>query len=706
VTESLNSTTPHPINTSKDARTTGEHVRSPPHTSTPHTTTTTTSTATQEASGDNNTTPKRNVTVGDRKRHLMMDTWDEYPTMEDLEADSYYIIHRCSTCKQKCGLRDALRPRYCYCDRACLQLGDCCLDYEASCLSGPTVSRKNYGDILRSRKSPTAKCVNIPQETENQETLMVVSSCGNEIMTTTDNMTLNRCERPFATNEGLVAVIPVIFQDVIYSNKYCAICNNPGENLTDMITAGVAFTCSEYECEVKFDLSNFYYLFQGNHRYTCRLEGECNAALVDPQFDFNYLQTSCQKYRAPILHSPSSTFHSNPHCALCSGFDVYDIKCSTPEDMSCSLRWLCEATFGRMSNFEKMIIPEAADIAEPQINASNWCAGDRMFDHNNMICPLTCPAGHVEGTAVKYNVDEVPVVMSWRNTYSADIGWSVILTLIGNCLSMACLAFTMTTYCMFEEIRSRAGKCVMNLCGALFFAQLSFQVSDAFLSYSEACTTVAVFQHYIWLVVFLWMNVLAFDISCTFADLKPSSNVPNASRLRAFALYAWGLPAVFVGVCLVLDLYTKLPFSYGSKNMCWIVNGRAVLYFFGAPIAAVITANAVLFVRTAVALRRTMSTASRARPPKQQRSTFVIYLRLTSLMGFVWLFGFLANVDGLGFLYYPFILCNTLQGVFICVSFTLTPTVRRLWRDWHNTNRCKDTSETYTTTSEHCNTRL
>ena len=582
-----------------------------------------------------------------------------------------------------------------------------------------------------------------------------------------------------------------------------------------------------------------------------------------------------------------------------------------------------------------MIIPEAADIAEPHINASNWCVGDRMFDHNNMVCPLTCPAGHVslrdkhcarlnvtvpqilsrkrdvriyvvistenmkfrhvdqkqileyirvdfvenstrcnackafkvwnnwdevisntstcwfqetlsrnfgcvvnevdrfirywevdsrinifvlnhdtndisgscsngspkiqrdlvfpsdgtcldkldctfqvESTAFRYNVNEVPVVMSWRNTYSADIGWSetstamvcepdvfscdtvtfqadeyinegeslvlnggtshevkilernvlrldsnaivlcasllfnlstiisinlddnephipvqVILTLIGNCLSMACLAFTMTTYFMFEEIRSLAGKCVMNLCGALFFAQLSFQVSDAFLSYSEACTAVAVFQHYIWLVVFLWMNVLAFDISCTFADLKPSSNVPNASRLLAFALYAWGLPAVFVAVCLVLDLYTKLPFSYGSENMCWIVDGRAVLYVFGSPIAAVITANAVLFVRTVVALRRAMSTASRARPPKQQRSTFVIYLRLTSLMGFMWLFGFLANVDGLGFLYYPFILCNTFQGVFICVSFTLTPTVRRLWRDWRNTNRCRNTSE-------------
>ena len=291
---------------------------------------------------------------------------------------------------------------------------------------------------------------------------------------------------------------------------------------------------------------------------------------------------------------------------------------------------------------------------------------------------------------------------------NTQISVQVIVTLTGNFLSMACLAFTMTTYCMFAEIRTRAGKCVMNLCGALFFAQLSFQVSDAFLPYSEACTTVAVFQHYMWLVVFLWMNVLAFDISCTFADLKPSSSVPNTSRLRAFALYAWGLPAVFVGVCLVLDLYTNLPISYGSKNMCWIVDGRAVLFVFGSPVAAVITANAVLFVRTVVAIRSTLSTASRARPPKQQRSTFVIYLRLTSLMGFMWLFGFLANVDVLNFLYYPFILCNTLQGVFICVSFTLTPTVRKRWQDLRsrNRNRKEISTSSTATPSELCDNSL
>ena len=971
VTESLPNTTSQSISTDKDAitdtdtkvlvtqsfhkyaGTTDQNVRNPPSTNSSDTTTSIISTITQEASGDNNTTHQSKKTVDDWIRHVKIHT-RYVPTIEEEEAHAYNIIHNCSTCEHKCGLRKSQRPSECYCDKACVQLGDCCIDYEASCLSGPNVTSKNYADILSSRKPRAAKCVEIGQDGGNKVTLLVVSSCGNELMKTTDDATVNRCERTFLIKKDLTYVIPVMFRDVIYRNKYCAICNNPGENLSDMATVGVVFTCSDYyhECEIKFNLSKLYNLIQDSHRYICQMEGECIAAYVDPQFDFDYLRTTCQKYRAYIRQYPSYSYHSNPHCSICSGFDfgAFDIRCDSPFEWENPPRWVSKKTFVvRMTNFE-LSNPEISNIAKPQNNTNNWCFGDRVFDHNNVVCPLTCPAGHVglrdkrcarlnvtvpqmlsgkhdvrtyvvistenkrfrhvdqehvindigvdvvvnsircklckafkvwdnwdevisktstcwfqetmsrnfgyvvdkvyrfirnrniisrhinifvlnlgendtsrsclegspkiqrdlvfpsdetcldkfgctfqvDSTSRVYTVTEVPVIMSWRNNRSAYAGWTdslaalvcepdifscdtvtfqageyidmgeslvlyggtsleviihernilrldsnaivlcasllfnltgiginhydnntqisvqVIVTLTGNCLSMACLAFTMITYCMFAEIRTRAGKCVMNLCGALFFAQLSFQVSDAFLPYSEACTAVSVFQHYTWLVVFLWMNVLAFDISCTFAELKPSSNVSNLFRLRAFALYAWGLPAVFVAVCLVLDLYTNLPFSYGSKNMCWIADDRAVLYVFGSSVAAVITANAVLFVRTVVALRRTLSTASRARPPKQQRSTFVIYVQLTSLMGFMWLFGFLANVDVLSFLYYPFILCNTLQGVFICVSFTLTPTVRRRWNELRcgSRNRKEMSTSSNATSSELCDARL
>ncbi|KAI0214621.1 hypothetical protein LSAT2_000266, partial [Lamellibrachia satsuma] len=227
------------------------------------------------------------------------------------------------------------------------------------------------------------------------------------------------------------------------------------------------------------------------------------------------------------------------------------------------------------------------------------------------------------------------------NQWEGDI--KGILTLVGNIFSMICLAFTMVTYCLFPSLRNVPGKSVMQLTMALFLAQLSFQVSATLVSYREACTVAGALQHYAWLAAFLWMNVLAYNICVTFVYLVPSTDIANTARLRAFALYAWGLPAVFVAVCLSIDFGTELPFNYGGKITCFIVGHNAVVYYFATPLAVIITANIVFFVRTIFALRSAMSLGNQARNSQQRRNTFVIYVRLTSLMGFTWLFGFLAN---------------------------------------------------------------
>ncbi|RWR98403.1 hypothetical protein B4U79_05848, partial [Dinothrombium tinctorium] len=38
-------------------------------------------------------------------------------------------------------------------------------------------------------------------------------------------------------------------------------------------------------------------------------------------------------------------------------------------------------------------------------------------------------------------------------------------------------------------------------------------------------------------------------------------------------------------------------------------------------------------------------------------------------MGFTWAFGFIASFTGITYLWYPFIIFNGLQGVFIFLSF-------------------------------------
>ena len=234
VTAALYKTSPPSVNTGKDGSTAHENERS--HPSTGIATTTTPSTATRAAYGDKNTTKRTNDTV-DNWTTSTVNATHKPPTLKELEVKFFDKI--CSTsCVDKCD--EQQWSRECYCDRACVQLGDCCLDYEASCLSGPNVTRSNYADIVRSRKPRAAKCVDIPLE-EKRDQLLIVSSCGG--VTSTDTVTVDLCERPSLMNKTLTTESPVMFRNVIYRNTYCAVCNNPGDNLTDLMTADAACNC-------------------------------------------------------------------------------------------------------------------------------------------------------------------------------------------------------------------------------------------------------------------------------------------------------------------------------------------------------------------------------------------------------------------------------------------------------------------------------
>ena len=945
-------------------------IRTPTIVNSPDIATTTTLSGTRSQYDDANNTRKINETGGGGTA--------PFTDLHQGLQDEFYEKICKTTCEQNCDNREPQGSAMCYCDWACIHLGDCCLDYEAACLSGPNVTVKNYADILRNRTSPSANCYIIIEETRTNElrnrSLLVVTSCGRTFPTDRKSSLIDLCERLPVGNKTLASELLIMFRDVIYRNRYCAICNNPDEQLTDIITVSAAIYCENVtefaymqryhgdtgedidisNCDIRLNLSNFDNQHNHTSRYRCMMDGTaidtCDANRSVPVLDFDYLQVTCHKYHAYISHIGPGTTYSNPHCAMCNGVaDINGTECGmyVPQvSHSSTPPPIAGLSFVRIINFDE------------RFRITITCIGDSVFDHTTGDCVTpTCPAGHVMlrdkgctaldvnfpqifsaagdiriyfvivseyqfsrdvyqkiisdtgigivgdsfkvdtcdsftvwdnwdaimsinsfcciqetlsrnlnevvfrvqllkthigyslpfynvsgitmcvfnqdvsdisrrrtclrgspkirhdlvflgdkfsphtfpstflvmSTSQEYNVTEVPILVSWTSSKLTDSGWNKsnnalvcepdimscdtvtfqadeytamggsiviyeatpqevtipernvlhldsnaivfcssllsnmtgvlysnnadsfvewILSVIGSALSMVCLILTITTYCMFEQIRTRAGKCVMNLCVALFFAQLSFHISDTFVPYHEACAAIAAFQHYFWLVAFLWMNVLAFDISCTFADLKPSNVATDTNRLRFFAVYAWGFPAVFIAVCLVLDHTSNLPFCYGSSTMCWITGHRAVVYYFATPLAVVITANAMLFVRTVVGLRRALSIASKARQPRQQRNTFVIYVRLTSLMGFTWLFGFLANIDVLSFLSYPFILCNTCQGVFVGVSFALTPTVQRHWRDWFKAKQNKNTSDisivspSATSVFEKCDTRL
>ena len=218
----------------------------------------------------------------------------------------------------------------------------------------------------------------------------------------------------------------------------------------------------------------------------------------------------------------------------------------------------------------------------------------------------------------------------------------------------------------------------MNLSVSLFLAQLLFEVGP-WVEIGVTCKVVASIEHYTWLVAFCWMNILAFDVYRTFGRPNKVGMVSKAN-FCLYMLYGWFVPLVIVGICLLLHLATGLNFQYEHDNTCWIT-GYSLLYGFVVPLGLIILVNIVFFICTLVGLAQTMKETQRANESRSEKERLVLYVKLSSLMGFTWVFGFLANIHVLWFLRYLFIACNTLQGVFICMSFVLTSKVHKMYKE-------------------------
>ena len=263
---------------------------------------------------------------------------------------------------------------------------------------------------------------------------------------------------------------------------------------------------------------------------------------------------------------------------------------------------------------------------------------------------------------------------------SSDV--EVILTHVGLSLSIFCLIVTLFTYSLFAELRTLFGVNLINLCVSLLF-QKSLYFLTGQTQNPVGCGIVAAMIHYFILTSFSWMSIIAFDAKrtiCTYeAPLKGTAAIRSLrSRLRRRMALAWLLPLLVLVISVGLDLSGTFPVSYGDPDRCLITSTEANIVFLYTPIGLSIAFNASMFVVTSVFLR-----------VKEKETTAVLHIarkralpaiaRLSVLMGFTWIFGFLGILVSELF-FYPFTVLATLQGVYIVVAFVLRRRILRRYR--------------------------
>ena len=312
----------------------------------------------------------------------------------------------------------------------------------------------------------------------------------------------------------------------------------------------------------------------------------------------------------------------------------------------------------------------------------------RGHDNNSFFAKLERVTNHPSRTTSR--AKSILVCKEYRRTnttWSKSIHSEVdhiiksitITTFVGLSCSVVSLITVQATYCLFNELRSEPGINIMNLSTALLVYHSFWLFGSGFTTYAAACKAISVVLHVASLSSFTWMSIIAVDTWRTFLNSYGQLRARNSRNKRKHALKSmaigWLSPLMLVGICFVLDTTNIVAVGYGDEKACWIRTNS--LYVFIIPIAILLSLNIVLFFLTTKALRETKRKTSMATVQKRNSNNLKIYMRLSTLMGFTWLFGFLSYWwNPFSFL---FIITCTLQGLYIAVAFVFIKRVIKLY---------------------------
>ena len=290
----------------------------------------------------------------------------------------------------------------------------------------------------------------------------------------------------------------------------------------------------------------------------------------------------------------------------------------------------------------------------------------------------------------EYDIEDGQVFMCIPHVLKRLIFWTsedrlvveTYLTIICLSLSLACLYLVIQTYLVFPELRNLPGKNLLSLSISLFLAQLFWLIPDRQYP-STLCHIAAVLKHYLFLVTFVAMAAIAWHTHAVFVSKhvgqKPSAKNRDRKTFFKYLAIVWGIPAIFVVTCAIVekkDIYAV----YVNEAWCWFDNEQAQKHFFILPVGLLQLFNIIFFALTVFRIYRDRSrTRSVCGSVQSHKTLFWIYLKLSSLMGFSWLFGFVNLLVEHPAFSYLFVIFASLQGVYIAVAFVMKKTI---WRKY------------------------
>ncbi|XP_069128563.1 uncharacterized protein [Argopecten irradians] len=272
----------------------------------------------------------------------------------------------------------------------------------------------------------------------------------------------------------------------------------------------------------------------------------------------------------------------------------------------------------------------------------------------------------------------------------------VLVSFVFSCLSVLCLIITMVTYTLFPVLRTLPGLYTMALCATLIVAHTLFTFGGAAVNIKILCEVFGIIIHLTMLASVFLMNVCSVHMFRVFNHLERQYSLTGEEKRRHFVIsivYSYGASAIFVLGRIVYSVVTTGMSGYGIR-ICFINNTNALMLSFTLPVMALVLANIIMFIVVVIRVSR-LPNMSNSSSRRHHQKRFLIYVKLSSLTGVAWLFGFIAEISNHEVFVYLFIILLAGQGVFIMLSFIFNKRVYKLYATYTKRGSSRTSSRTH-----------
>ncbi|GFQ82009.1 g-protein coupled receptor Mth2 [Trichonephila clavata] len=290
-------------------------------------------------------------------------------------------------------------------------------------------------------------------------------------------------------------------------------------------------------------------------------------------------------------------------------------------------------------------------------------------------------------------------IYGYNNKFSDAFSY---VTAAGLVISIISLLSHLSVFCMIPSVRNLPGCCLASLSLSLLMAYICFLIV-AMANTGSSCSDLGLCIYYFFLTSFFWMNAIAFDVWRSFRvvmkELRISSHKVPWRRFLSYSLYSWSIPGILTLLVKVLDSSDILSEGWRPSfrnQFCWFGQRKALLIFFAMPLIIVMILNAAFFLDVSYVISRATLKTSRSHETTLKKR-FFMFMKLALIMGLTWIVGLVAGYADYEFLWYIFVILNTLQGLFILVVFSFSSKVRGLCcRKYRNRNLKRESTSVRT----------